>query len=91
MFTFDTDEILGCDIFLIVLDGRVSDEGAAFELGIAYACKRLQQPAKHLIGLHTDIRAAFLGAKLNPMLAESLDTVVMDEEALLELLSHLGP
>lgn len=58
---------------------------------MAYTCKRLQQQAKHLVGLLTDARAAFLGAKLNPMLAESFDTVVTDEEALLELLSHLGP
>jgi hypothetical protein len=39
-----------------------------------------------LIGLQTDIRAAFLGAKLNPMLAVSLDVVVADETALLEVL-----
>lgn len=89
MFALDTAEILGCDIFLIVLDGRMPDEGAAFELGVAYTCKRMQQPAKRLIGLHTDARAAFLGAKLNPMLAESLDVLVSDEAALLDLLTGL--
>jgi nucleoside 2-deoxyribosyltransferase len=91
MFALDTDEILHCDVFLVILDGRVPDEGAAFELGMAYTCKHLQQPAKHLVGPHTDARAAFLGAKLNPMLAESLDIVVTDEEALLQLLSHFEP
>ena len=83
MFELDTAEILTCDIFLIVLDGRVPDEGAAFELGVAYACKRLQHPAKRLVGLHTDARAAFIGAKLNPMLAVPLDALVTSEDALL--------
>jgi nucleoside 2-deoxyribosyltransferase len=88
MFALDTAEIFACDIFLIVLDGRVPDEGAAFELGVAYTCKRLQQPAKRLIGLHTDARAAFIGAKLNPMLAVPLDVLVSNEEAFLECLTQ---
>jgi nucleoside 2-deoxyribosyltransferase len=86
MFELDTTEIVACDIFLIILDGRVPDEGAAFELGVAYACKRLQYSAKRLIGLHTDARAAFIGAKLNPMLAAPLDALHTDEDALLQAL-----
>jgi nucleoside 2-deoxyribosyltransferase len=86
MFALDTAEILACGIFLIILDGRVPDEGAAFELGVAYTCKLLQQPAKRLIGLHTDARAAFIGAKLNPMLAVPLDALFTDEDALLQAL-----
>lgn len=89
MFEMDTAEILACDIFLIVLDGRVPDEGAAFELGVAYASKRLQQSARLLIGLHTDARAAFIGAKLNPMLAEPLDAIAFDEDGLLEILDGI--
>lgn len=88
MFALDTAEIFTCDIFLIVLDGRVPDEGAAFELGVAYACKRLQQPDKRLIGLHTDSRAAFIGAKLNPMLGVPLDALVANEAALLDILDR---
>jgi len=36
--------------------------------------------------LQTDVRAAFLGAKLNPMLAVALDDLVADEPALLDKL-----
>ena len=90
MFEMDTTEIVACDIFLIILDGRVPDEGAAFELGVAYACKRLQQSAKRLIGLHTDARAAFIGAKLNPMLAVPLDALASDEDGLLEILTGIA-
>ena len=48
-FELDRDQILKADIFLIILDGRVPDEGAAVELGIAYMDKRLTHPVKHLI------------------------------------------
>jgi nucleoside 2-deoxyribosyltransferase len=41
MFTMDRDEILAADIFLFILDGRVPDEGACVELGIAYAQRYL--------------------------------------------------
>lgn len=50
---------------------------------MAYAQKRLGQPHKYLVGLQTDVRAAFIGAKLNPMLAVAVDDLVADEEALL--------
>jgi nucleoside 2-deoxyribosyltransferase len=86
MFELDVAKVIACDVLLIVLDGRVPDEGACFELGVAYAEKRRAQPRKRLIGLQTDVRAAFLGAKLNPMLAVSLDVVVTDEAALVEVL-----
>lgn len=91
MFDRDVAEIVACDIFLVVLDGRVPDEGACFELGLAYGHKRLGQPSKRLLGLQTDVRAAFLGAKLNPMLAVALDEVAADEETLLGLLLGTGP
>lgn len=84
IFELDTTKILACDIFLFVLDGRVPDEGACVELGIAYAQQRLHQPAKRLIGLYTDRRAAFLGAPFNPMVAGPLQEVVETEDALLE-------
>lgn len=86
MFDLDRDKILDADVFLFVLDGRVPDEGACVELGIAYCQKELQKKQKLLIGLHTDTRAAFVGAKLNPMLNVPLEYVAKDEEALLRAL-----
>jgi len=41
MFRLDRDTILTYDVFLFVLDGRVPDEGACVELGIAYCHKHL--------------------------------------------------
>lgn len=82
--TFDLDlaKIQEADIFLFVLDGRVPDEGACVELGIAYSQEELQGKDKLLVGLQTDTRAAFLGSKLNPMVRIPLQYVAEDEEAL---------
>jgi nucleoside 2-deoxyribosyltransferase len=93
IFALDKQMIDACEVFLFVLDGRVPDEGACVELGMAYAQKVLRQPYKRLIGFHSDIRAAFIAGKLNPMVRVPLETVVETEEALLELLEqhrHLG-
>jgi nucleoside 2-deoxyribosyltransferase len=90
MFRLDEPKILDCDIFLFVLDGRVPDEGACVELGIAYCPREPQDGEKLLIGLHTDTRAAFLGSRLNPMVRVPLDYVV-HEEALLRVLSEYRP
>lgn len=86
MFERDVAEILVCDVFCIVLDGRVPDEGACFELGVAFGRRRLRPPGPRLIGLQTDVRAAFLGAQLNPMLAVPLDHLAADEDELLAVL-----
>jgi nucleoside 2-deoxyribosyltransferase len=50
IFSLDVEEIRRSDILLIILDGRVPDEGACVELGIAYALK------KTCIGLKTGPR-----------------------------------
>jgi len=81
-FHLDLAKILEADVFLFVLDGRVPDEGACVELGVAYCQKELQGKDKLLVGLQTDTRAAFLGSKLNPMVRVPLQYVVEDEEAL---------
>jgi nucleoside 2-deoxyribosyltransferase len=86
LFELDRKQIAEADVFLFVLDGRVPDEGACVELGIAYACKWLRQPSKLLVGMHTDDRAAFLGSKLNPMLRVPLDAIVATESELLDVL-----
>lgn len=89
IFHLDKQQIFACDIFLFLLDGRVPDEGACVELGMAYCQRELQGSKKLLIGLQTDSRAAFPGAKLNPMIAVPLDRIVSDEEALLQALHNI--
>jgi nucleoside 2-deoxyribosyltransferase len=91
MFRLDRSRILDSDVFLFVLDGRVPDEGACVELGIAHCQKYLQNSEKLLIGLHTDTRAAFVSTRLNPMVRVPLDYVVDDEQSLLELLAGYEP
>jgi len=90
MFHLDRSRILDADVFLFVLDGRVPDEGACVELGIAYCQKYLLNGEKLLVGLHADTRAAFIGGRLNPMVRVPLDYVVDDEDTLLRLLAGQG-
>lgn len=90
MFHLDRSRILDADVFVFVLDGRVPDEGACVELGIAYCQKYLQNGEKLLVGLHTDTRAASIGGRLNPMVRVPLDYIVDDEETLLRLLAEQG-
>jgi hypothetical protein len=54
---------------------------------MAYTYKNLQHPNKLLVGLHTDIRAAFIGSKLNPMISVPLDYIAKIEEELLTILA----
>ena len=88
-FAVDKDNVLACDVFLFVFDGRVPDEGACVELGIAYCQKELRQPTKRLIGLHTDVRVAFPGGALNTMVGVPLERIVHTEDALFELLQQI--
>ena len=88
IFAVDRDKILEADIFLFVLDGRVPDEGACVELGIAYGQQHLLGQDKLLIGLQTDSRAAFPGAKLNAMIHGALDCIVEDEKVLITVLEE---
>jgi nucleoside 2-deoxyribosyltransferase len=83
IFKLDRDKLLQADIFLFVLDGRVPDEGACVELGIAYGQKHFLQQDKLLIGLHTDRRGAFPGGKLNAMISGALDCTIGDEDELI--------
>src|SRR5262245_8768359 len=39
IFGLDRDRVLEADVLLFVLDGRIPDEGACVELGIAYGQK----------------------------------------------------
>ncbi|MFA4861932.1 nucleoside 2-deoxyribosyltransferase [Methanoregula sp.] len=51
IFEIDLQQIHKSDILLLIIDGRVPDEGACVELGIAYALN------KECIGLKTDSRS----------------------------------
>ena len=63
IFEKDVSEILKADIIFMILDGRIPDEGACVELGIAYANN------KKCYGIKTDTRSAELKLDLNPMIA----------------------
>lgn len=65
IFARDLQAIERCDILLLVMDGRVIDEGACFELGYAYS------RGKVCIGLKTDARC-LLPVGDNPMVECSL-------------------
>jgi nucleoside 2-deoxyribosyltransferase len=51
IFDTDVEEIKKSDILLFIFDGRVPDEGACVELGIAFSLQ------KECIGLKTDSRS----------------------------------
>ena len=63
IFDMDTSEIYKADVLFMNLDGRVPDEGACVELGIAYA---LEKPC---YGIKTDARTTEAGLDLNPLIA----------------------
>ena len=87
MFDLDRASIFEADVFLFVLDGRVPDEGACVEHGMAHSHKELEHKEKLLIGLRTDVRAAFLASELNPMVRVPLKYIADDEETLLRVLN----
>ena len=66
VFNIDIQAINKCDFLLLILDGRTIDEGAAFELGYAYAL------GKKILGLRTDARQLFIYGN-NPMIENALD------------------
>lgn len=72
IFEKDLGEVLKSDILFINLDGRVPDEGACVELGIAYAS------GKRCYGAKTDTRALELDMDLNPLISECLIRLFMD-------------
>jgi len=71
--------IRNCDLLVIVLDGRSVDEGAAFELGYAYAI------GKPCYGLQTDPRR-LLPFGNNPMLQHALKAVVSNVRDLMRVM-----
>ena len=63
IFSLDEGKVKESDIIFMNLDGRVPDEGACVELGIAYAS------GKRCYGFKTDTRTIELGMDLNPMIS----------------------
>ena len=63
IFELDAGEVKKADIIFMNLDGRVPDEGACVELGIAYGV------GKRCYGFKTDTRSVELGIDLNPMIS----------------------
>ena len=77
VFDIDIRAMNECDIFLIILDGRTVDEGAAFELGFAHA------KGKPCYGLKTDFRQ-LLATGNNPMVDGPLKRIFDSIEELLD-------
>lgn len=75
IFDIDVSAIKRCDILLINMDGRSIDEGAAFELGVAYSL------GKQCIGLKTDPRRLLVTGD-NPMIESALSRIFRDLDEL---------
>ena len=84
IFEKDIEHILEADIVFIMLDGRVPDEGACVELGIAYANN------KRCYGFKTDSRSIELDLDINPMITGCCIKIFkdLDGEALIEELKQ---
>jgi nucleoside 2-deoxyribosyltransferase len=84
VFRMDIDALNKCNVLLIVLDGRTIDEGAAFELGYAFAL------GKTCVGLQTDVRRLLTSGN-NPMIACSLHHLFQDLDELLTWARQYSP
>lgn len=71
IFETDLNGIRGCDILVFFLDGRVPDEGACVELGMAYAWN------KKCIGYKTDDRSLDFTGTDNLFIEGCMDFKIM--------------
>jgi nucleoside 2-deoxyribosyltransferase len=69
VFAGDIEAITSADVVLAVLDGRTIDEGVAFELGVAFALKKI------CVGFRSDSRV-LLPWGINPMIEGALSNSV---------------
>ena len=91
IFESDKSQIFGCDVFLFCLDGRVPDEGASVEMGLACAHREFSSREKLIVGLHTDVRVATESRRLNAMLMGGFDELFTNRtELLVYLQEHLS-
>lgn len=72
IFSLDESKVKEADIIFMNLDGRVPDEGACVELGIAYA------NGKRCYGFKTDTRTAEHSLELNPMISGCMAKIFLD-------------
>lgn len=79
VFKEDINAINGCDVIIILMDGRTIDEGACFELGYAYCL------GKTCVGLKTDARSLFAFGD-NPMIEAGLRHMFSSESELVDWL-----
>lgn len=70
-----------CDVLVIIMDGRIVDEGACVELGYAYS------RGKICVGLKSDVRS-LLPVGDNPMIECSLHCIFHDDDDLVEWISE---
>lgn len=77
VFDRDQEAIEKCDLLIAVMDGRAVDEGAAFEMGYAFA------RGKPCWALKTDPRT-LLKYGDNPMLLGALDRIFYNVDDLVE-------
>ena len=75
IFQKDYEEVMKSDIVFMVLDGRVPDEGACVELGMAYAA------GKKCYGFKNDARSVELDMELNPLIAGCFIKIFSDIDA----------
>lgn len=80
IFESDVKAVKECDILLFLLDGRVPDEGACFELGMAHILDKI------CIGFKNDARN-FSDGQDNLMLVKSLKHLVNTTDDLVEILN----
>ena len=73
LFEIDKKAIMECDILIIFLDGRVPDEGACVELGMAYAWN------KKCYGYKTDDRSLDFTGTDNLFIEGCLDFKVYND------------
>lgn len=83
IFQKDTSEILKADIFFMVLDGRVPDDGACVELGIAYS------HSKRCYGVKTDVRSLEINMDINPLISGCFNKIFCNHNGD-ELISELN-
>jgi nucleoside 2-deoxyribosyltransferase len=90
IFRIDSEAVYASDILLFVLDGRIPDEGACVELGLAHAHRQATGVKRTIVGLMTDRRVATRDERLNAMIAGALDELHDDVPALLAALRRLA-
>lgn len=75
IFSKDTSEIDKADVVVMILDGRVPDDGACVELGYAFA------KGKRCYGIKTDVRAIEIDMELNPLIAGCFTKIFKGQNA----------